>query len=282
MTEEKTNILILVKTYPTLSDKYAELVCTAGIKDDGTWIRIYPVPFRLMEHEKKYKKYQWIEAPLIRNTKDFRPESYKITDLDQIKLKEIIDTKYSWKERKEFIFKRVVVYKNLNELIKQKNEKNISLALFKPSKIKKFLVDDTDRNWDPDKLDKILKNIKQPNLFDTEEEKYKKENFEIVKKLPYKFSYKFEDITGTESTMMIEDWEIGQLYWNSLKKCNNDEKCAIDKVTQKYNDDFINNKDIYFFLGTTKKFHNIAPNPFIIIGVFYPPKSENGTSLFAL
>ena len=41
-----TKVLITVKTYPTLSAKYDELVCTAGFKEDGTWIRLYPVPFR--------------------------------------------------------------------------------------------------------------------------------------------------------------------------------------------------------------------------------------------
>lgn len=40
----KTKVLICVKTYPTLSEKYDELVCTAGVKEDGSWIRIYPVP----------------------------------------------------------------------------------------------------------------------------------------------------------------------------------------------------------------------------------------------
>lgn len=40
------NIFIIAKTYPTRSKKYKELVCTAGIKKDGEWIRIYPVPFR--------------------------------------------------------------------------------------------------------------------------------------------------------------------------------------------------------------------------------------------
>ena len=39
-----TKVLITVKTYPTLSAKYDELVCTAGFREDGTWIRIYPVP----------------------------------------------------------------------------------------------------------------------------------------------------------------------------------------------------------------------------------------------
>ena len=37
-----TRVLIAVKTYPTLSEKYDELVCTAGFLEDGTWIRIYP------------------------------------------------------------------------------------------------------------------------------------------------------------------------------------------------------------------------------------------------
>jgi hypothetical protein len=39
-----TKVLIAVKTYPTISTKYDELVCTAGFREDGTWIRIYPIP----------------------------------------------------------------------------------------------------------------------------------------------------------------------------------------------------------------------------------------------
>ncbi len=45
-----TKVLITVKTYPTLSAKYDELVCTAGFREDGTWIRLYPVPFRKKNH----------------------------------------------------------------------------------------------------------------------------------------------------------------------------------------------------------------------------------------
>ena len=47
MTSEKTRILILVKTYPVLSNKYAELVCTAGIKEDG-FHNIAPNPFLII------------------------------------------------------------------------------------------------------------------------------------------------------------------------------------------------------------------------------------------
>jgi hypothetical protein len=49
-----------------------------------------------------------------------------------------------------------------------------------------------------------------------------------------------------------------------------DEGVAIKQVREKYFDEF-RKKDTHFFLGTTKQFHNVAPNPFIVIGVFYPP-----------
>ncbi len=42
---KKHRVLITVKTYPTLSGKYGETVCTAGVRQDGTWVRMYPVPF---------------------------------------------------------------------------------------------------------------------------------------------------------------------------------------------------------------------------------------------
>jgi len=44
--------------------------------------------------------------------------------------------------------------------------------------------------------------------------------------------------------------------------------------------DFIQNKDLHFFLGTTREWHTRrAKNPFVIIGLFYP-KKEKQLSLF--
>jgi len=73
----KTKVLITVKTYPTISKKYDELVCTAGFREDGSWIRIYPVQFRKKSYNEQYKKYDWVEADLVKNTSDFRPESFR-------------------------------------------------------------------------------------------------------------------------------------------------------------------------------------------------------------
>ena len=78
-----TKVLITVKTYPTLASKYDELVCTAGFLEDGSWIRIYPIPFRKLDYDNQYKKYDWIEIDLIRNTSDFRLESYRPVSIDK-------------------------------------------------------------------------------------------------------------------------------------------------------------------------------------------------------
>ncbi|MDZ7846344.1 MAG: hypothetical protein U5L96_06060 [Owenweeksia sp.] len=53
-----------------------------------------------------------------------------------------------------------------------------------------------------------------------------------MRKLPYKFKYKFLDETGKERNLMIEDWETGQLFWKMLDKYG-DEKTACDKVRGK-------------------------------------------------
>lgn len=270
---EKKRVYVLVKTYPTISNKYAELVCTAGVLEDGSWIRLYPMPFRLLEDDQKFKKYTWIDVEVERNTADFRPESYR-PNLSSVFVHNNT-SKADWEERRKIIFKNKIIYKNLHKLIDEsrKNPPN-SLAIFKPTKILDFKVNEVEREWNKEKIESLHNESLQLNLFKTVEEVDKE--FKVVRKLPYKFSYNFIDDEGTESTLMIEDWEIGMLYFNCLKKSNGDEKKAIEDVKQKYFIDFVNKKDLYFFLGTTKANHYVSKNPFIIIGVFYPPKqSEN-------
>ncbi len=74
-----------------------------------------------------------------------------------------------------------------------------------------------------------------------------------------------------ESTLMIEDWETGQLYLRYLKIHKKNEALACAEVKKQYFDNFAKTKDLYFFMGTTREHHLISKNPFIIIGVFYPP-----------
>jgi hypothetical protein len=265
-----TKVLIAVKTYPTLSSKYDELVCTAGFLEDGSWIRIYPIPFRKLEYDKQYSKYDWIEVDLEKNNSDFRLESHKPKSIETaFKIVNHLGTEDSWRLRKEIVLKNV--YTNMTDLIAEAKDttKYTSLAVFKPKEILDFKIEQVDREWDKKKLDTLNAKAQQLNLFQNSDNP-----FEVVQKLPYKFSYKFTSDDGIERTMMIEDWEIGQLYWNCLKRHDGKDKeiKACEDVKKKYFDDFAKTKDLYLLLGTTREFHLIAPNPFVIIGTFHPMK----------
>ncbi len=259
-------VLITVKTYPTISGKYDELVCTAGFTEEGEWIRIYPIPFRKKTYNEQYSKYEWIELDLVKNTSDFRPESYRPYSIDsKIKILDKLETSNNWAERKKIVLNNV--YSNLTKLIKEAKDKNIStsLAVFKPTKIKDFLIEEVDREWDQNKIKKLIASREQGNLFEHPEDPFK-----VVNKLPYKFKYLIEDDEGKESRMMIEDWEIGALYWTLFKKYNGDEVKVIEDVRKKYFEDFAKTKDLYLFLGTSQLFHFRSHNPFMIIGTFHP------------
>ncbi|PKL38574.1 MAG: hypothetical protein CVV44_11885 [Spirochaetae bacterium HGW-Spirochaetae-1] len=263
----REKVLITVKTYPVYSRSYDELVCTAGFREDGSFIRIYPMPFRKLEYDSRFKKFQWIELDLVRNTSDFRPESYRPGDIDKIKTLEFIDTdKGTWERRKELCLSRV--YEDMTLLISEAKDRNTctSLAVFKPTEITGFDIEEAGREWKRE--EEILISRDQLELFPG------KRDLEIVKKLPYNFYYRFTDKNGKESRMMVSDWEAGSLYWNCLEKHKDEQKACLD-VQNKYIQNF-GDRDIYFFLGTTKEFHFTSKNPFIIIGVFYPKADEQG------
>jgi hypothetical protein len=241
----KERILITVKTYPTLSVSYEELVCTAGIREDGSWVRIYPMPFRKLNYSQQYKKYDWIELDITKRKKDFRPESYRPQNHD-FEILGHIGTKDGWRERKELILQNV--YYDMGLLIADSYDpqKRVSLAVFKPRRILDFVWEaEESREWPKDKLARF----NQMNLFEKVNDK-----FEVVRKLPYKFFYIFESDDGKRRRMMIEDWETGILFWKCLEKYQSEE-IACEKVKEKYLDQFTKEIDLHFFVGTTLTFH---------------------------
>lgn len=270
-------VLLTVTTYPLPSRSYDELVCTAGVLEDGSWIRIYPVPLSFLSDEKiagrlrEGVKYTWIELELNKRTDDFRPESHspKHYDFRDIKIHEPrLNTDGNWLKRKEYCLKNV--YTNLTQLIEDsKDPKNVSLATFKPTRITGFEWEEDGREW----KDEWVEIRKQTDLFAQGSIDPQK----MIPKVPYRFYYRFEDDEGRSSRLMIEDWEIGQLFWNCLRDSGNDEAEALQKVRQKYLDSFVAKHDIHLFLGTTMEWHRRrGNNPFVIIGVFYPMKEVQG------
>lgn len=265
---EKQRILITVKTYPTLSRKYGETVCTAGVREDGTWVRIYPVPFRRLNEDQKYRKYDWIECRLQRNTLDVRPETFRPVDEAELIPVASMDRRDNWKERRDILLKKARVYDNLEELIARAKANQISLAVFKPARVIDFVVEEDEREWDMGRVKEMRDASKQHDLF---ADNTWRETFRIIPKLPFKFSYRFVDSAGKKSEQQILDWEIGALYWNCLRASGGNEATAIAKVRQQYMDEF-GEKDLHLFLGTTQQWHQVAVNPWVIVGVLPIPK----------
>ncbi len=164
----KEHILITVKTYPTLSTKYGETVCTAGVRPDGTWVRIYPVPFRRLNDKEQYKKFDWVDVRLARNTSDIRPETFRPIDASDLIQIGHVDTNQQWRERRELILEapKAKVYTRIDELIANAKSNTASLAVFKPTKVLAFIHEDDEREWRPERVQQMRDLSRQHELFE--------------------------------------------------------------------------------------------------------------------
>lgn len=267
----RERVLITVKTYPTLSRKLGELVCTAGVREEGSWVRLYPIPFRLLDWQGRYAKFDWIETTLIKSTKDPRPESFHPVDPQDIVIVGHLDTQDDWRERRRLLLEKTTVHTRLQPLIEGAHANRQSLAVFKPARILDFRWEEGERAWDAAKVEEMRSREDQGELFSGGDWR---KTFQLIPKLPWDFSYRFADTDGRESELQVLDWEVGQLYWNCLKQCEGDEAAALAKVKHKYLTVF-RETDLHFFLGTTRQYHGWASNPWQIIGVCpIPPERQ--------
>ena len=259
-------ILIAVKTYPRPTPSYEEIVCTAGLLESGQWVRIYPIPFRDLPYDQQFKKFNWIQLDLIKSESDFRKESYRPKQMfdEEIKTLEHVGTKNEWLERKRLILNEV--FSSMDNLISLAYSEEKSLAILKPLDIIGFEIEEEkEREWKKKYKDRLA----QMKLFGPSEKRA------IIKKLPYKYYYRFTTEDNKPRRLRILDWEIGALFWNCLKQTEGDEIAANQLVQQKYFEEFITKRDVYLFLGTTYQHHKKkVQNPFTIIGVFAPPQTS--------
>ena len=248
-------VLVVVKTYPHPSRSYQELVCTAGMLEDGSFIRLYPIDYRYRPAYQWYDKYQWVEVDVTKKSNDPRPESYR-PNLDTIRLVgQPLATKNEWAERKKIVLARPAA--TICELRSAYSQDYTSLGIVKPHRIVDLRVKAVAREWKQSHQNALA----QINLFD----QVKKP----LQKIPYKFSYHFfcdgDQCRG--HTMRITDWELGVLFLKEMARLGDEQK-AVRSVKQKFLDDLCGpDKDTHFFVGTT-----LPHNSWIVLGVFYPKK----------
>jgi len=264
----KKKVLVIAKTEPATSTKYHTTVCTAGITEDGEFIRLYPIPFTLFCDEKtKFKKFDWIEVDCVKSKDDFRKESYKVRG--DIKVLKNVGTDNKWKNRNEIVLP--LLSNNFSDLEKE----NASLGLIKPYDLIDLVK--TDKGDGPPNNTKSDGMMQMVFTFGSDGLGLKATPIPKELDMYYRYHFRcFED--DIIHKIMCEDWEIYEAARSWVKTYDTAEK-VWEEMYNKFFYDFKNKKDLYFFVGT----HHIWKT-WVIISVYYPPSSDisktKQTSLF--
>lgn len=247
-------VLITVRTYPVPAHKNIEVSCTAGVTSDGNWIRLFPVPYRFLDHDKRFRKYQWIDVSVTKANQDPRPESYKL-NVDTIKIGEEVSAASGWRQRKEIL--RPLMRESMCQIRRERDANGApTLGLFRPATIERLLIEPDRAEWTAQQLT----NLDQTMLFHSGPT-------EKLEKIPHKFKYQFRctDSHCKGHIMSCTDWEMGESYRRWRDKYDEEWEIAL---RQKYEDEMIHKRDTHFYVGTV---HN-HPKEWIIVGLFYPPR----------
>jgi hypothetical protein len=251
----RKRVLITVRTYPVPATKGVEVSCTAGITDDRKWIRLFPMPYRLLDDESKFKKYQWIEVNVSKAKNDSRPESYN-PQVDNIQIGKTLSSERDWWARWDVM--RPLLNSSLCELQDDcQCNGHPSLGFIKP-KIERLLIEPSETQWTSKQQDAL----RQTSLF------HKAPETEL-EKIPFDFKYEFRcgKVFCTGHRMTCTDWEMGQSYrsWRRQYRDNWEQV-----FRQRYETEMIEKFDTHFFVGNLHQY----PNAWIVVGLFYPPQQK--------
>jgi hypothetical protein len=229
------------------------------VTDGPKFIRIYPIPFKMLEVSNQFKKYQIIEVPVTPHAaRDPRPESYE-PDIDHFSL---VDTKRKWGQRTELI-KPLIAATTTCELVAKNRvgtmtEAIPSFGLIRPE-IKDFVVE-RGPAWKAMSLEKGRQET-EPTPFDEAEPG-------DLQPVPYriKFRYKCQSVGCRGHIQQLIDWELAEagMYW----PMRYGGKIAEEKIAQKLSEmTDPAKKDVHFYVENQHQHRE----SFSICGIWSPP-----------
>jgi hypothetical protein len=248
-------VLITVKAYPSISTKYGEAVCVAGIRLDGPcleWVRLFPVGFRDLERSHQFDKYQVIRLRARQHTTDTRRETWK-PDVDSIAVLRRVKAGDHWPERRALV--EPLLGPTMCELHRGRkgNGDGPSLGLIRPRRVRGIRVRD-EGEWSPGQVGTVW----QGNLLTNKAELVRPEH-------ALSYSYLCEDAHCSGHVQKIVDWELGESYrsWpqrgaellDALQAKWLDQMCAPDREPM-------------FFVGD----QHTRPGQFLVLGTFWPAR----------
>jgi hypothetical protein len=231
---------------------------------DGQLIRLYPVPFRLLEEDAQFKKWQWIEVDIAKTSKDQRPESRRIRADTLRCLDEPLSTHQDWAARRPFI-DRLRKFQSFEELDQARQSESVTLGLLVRQEIVSLeLTPAKQPEWSLEDLAKL--SPAQGDLFSEPD----RQALRQLEKLPYDFHYRYRPADRPGAAVQkhkIVDWEAGALYRNVRSRPAGGWESAF---RAKYEQE-LPSKDLMLLLGTIHRF----PDQWLIVSVIAPPHERN-------
>lgn len=267
LNSEHERILIWGKTYPELSNKHFESVCTAGVRENGQPVRLYPISYRYLD--KQFKLYQWIEARIWKNEADLRPESYRI-DCESITLAEVVPpTSDEWGKRGEFIFRdNSWCFNSVEALLQSQRSNRTSIGIVAPREITKLWIvprADDERKSFEDKLGQLRKALKvrRQQLVLFEQERALPTEMKTLQFLKSRIhvSWACHGANCRGHQMQVVDWGLCE-----LQRREGDE-AALAKLREVCN---LGKYALRFFLGNLL----MHPSSFMIVGLWFPQRAN--------
>jgi hypothetical protein len=239
--KQAERILITVRTYPAISTKYIETVCTGGITDAGEWRRLYPVPLRYLEGDQQYRTFDVVSVQ-VDPGKDGRPET-RIPRLPSLRVMSHLD---DWTSRCQWI--NPTIHPSMKAMIAAEK----SLAPVAVRRVMEFIANPTSGEWTPQQKAKLM----QDQLFEDRKE---------LEKIPFDFRFRWEDEDGEEHDSHVLAWEFGE----TLRQYRRAYSDPVEKMREKWMTDLCGpGRTVSFFMGNQARFRD----KFSVCGIFAPPK----------
>lgn len=222
---QQDECMILIKALPHRSSKYSETVCCAGVGIDQKWRRQYPVPFRILKDEQKFKRWQWISYQYVRPTDDPRKESQKVQP-ESVALKSLMKKS----ERADFL--APLICSSFDEA----NSRRDSLTLIRPVDLELSAIEKSRAELEVETI-KHRELANQLSMFDN--------TAEPLTPCRMQFRLDWKDQNGKRRSHECDDWETSAAF-NRFEREYGAEQ-AIRILKEKYEDE-------YFKAGLTLAF----------------------------
>lgn len=262
MTWKRRKVLVTVKAAPERSKKYGECVCTAGVTEEGEFIRLYPVPLDVFRRGPRFKKFDWIEVECERaeGEKLRRKESHRI----RAGSLRVVDSSLSrppvdWAARERIL--APLRAKSVESLEEAAHRDRTSLGLIRVGDLLRFFKSE------------------EPNVDGADGPQIMQATFDlqggmgrpkwILNQIPHVFRYRFrcdvEDDECRVHDMTCEDWELFEANRTWPEKYATPELLWAKLCDKFYTR--MRERDLQFFMGTESQYGR-----WLIVGLHYPKK----------